>query len=72
MQADERAALFGNIKRVQAQQQVIDDDYDISDYDGVYRLFMLAYGKKSYAEKMKLKALEEHVKRNCNVVSGKR
>lgn len=40
-------------------------DFDNTDYEGVYWLYMTAFGDKRLAEKMKIRALEAYVNKRC-------
>lgn len=51
-----------NLPRLHAQSQIQNQQYDPTDYQGVYELFMQAYGDDELATRVKTKALESLVR----------
>lgn len=51
---------------MKAQDAIRLGHYDPADYNGVFQLYMQAYGDVELAQKAKRRALEEYVDRKCN------
>lgn len=46
---DRQVSMHANLPRMQAQKRIIEGRYNPTDYDGVYDLFLLAYGDEQLA-----------------------
>lgn len=57
----QRLALWSNLGRVQAQQQLTSGRFDATDYRGVYKLVLMATGDTEAAERAQADALERYV-----------
>lgn len=56
-----QAGLLANLPRMLAQDQIRRRDYDPCDYEGIYRLFKLAYDDESLARKQQTAAFQRYV-----------
>lgn len=57
----EKIGLLANLERCQAQERIHLGLIDWTDYQGVYDLFLMAYGDEAKARRAQSIALERHV-----------
>jgi hypothetical protein len=61
-----KIGLIANLGRLESQDIIRSGDYDSTNYEKVYNLFICAYGDEKLASEAKLKALQKYVKQSCN------
>lgn len=57
----EKIGYRANLERVKAQQRIHLGLYDEANYEGVYKLYLLAYGDERLAQRAKARALDAYV-----------
>lgn len=56
--------LLANLRRVQSQERIFRELYNPLDYEGMYELYLDAYGDEELAEAAKLSAIKSLVRRD--------
>ena len=63
--AAQRAGLMANLARLEAQDIIRGGQFDPTNYDAVYNLYITAFEDESKAQAAKLKSLERLVRQSC-------
>ena len=58
---EQQVGMRENLHRMQSQETIQKGDYSATDYNGIYNLFLAAYGDEDLARKMQTKAAELYV-----------
>lgn len=61
MTEGQKIGLWVNLNRCQAQQRIQSGQFDETDYEGIYELFMQAYGDEAMARRAQAQAAERLV-----------
>ena len=61
----EKQGYLANLERCKAQQTIHLGNFNPVDWNGVYDLYMYAFGDEALAQKAKSQALELHVEQSC-------
>lgn len=60
MTGEEKVGYFANLNRVKAQDIIHQGNFNETDYDGIYRLYLAAFDDKDLARRQRTKALERY------------
>jgi len=63
---DRQTGLLLNLRRVKAQGRIERQIYDPEDHEGVYQLYMDAYGDQGLADEARLSSLRAVMKRETD------
>jgi hypothetical protein len=62
---EQKQGYFVNMTRVKAQRRIERGDYDGTDHEGVYNLFMVAFGDENRARDAQAEAAKNLMRASC-------
>ena len=66
MKPGQKIGYLANLEKVKAQQTIHLGNYSPTDWQGVYGLYMLAYGDTVLAQAARVRAMEMLVEQRCS------
>ena len=66
MGSGRKAGYLANLERCKAQQTIHLGNFSPTDWQGVYQLYLFAFGDRKLAEKARVQAMELLVEQRCN------